>query len=76
MLDYFTGMYVVATKSIGFNIEVTNNDASTVITGVRILLGSQDSGRVPSFIQVIFITTFELYNLLICLNYLGIWTDN
>lgn len=69
-------MYVVATKSIGFNIEVTNNDASTVITGVRILLGSQDSGRVPSFIQVIFITTFELYNLLICLNYLGIWTDN
>lgn len=46
-------MYVVSTKSIGFNLEVLNNDASTVITGFRVLLGSQDTTRVPSFIQVI-----------------------
>jgi E3 ubiquitin-protein ligase UBR4 len=47
-----SGMYVVCTKSIGFNLEVTSNDASMVITGVRICLGTTDATRAPSFIQV------------------------
>ncbi|ODM96234.1 E3 ubiquitin-protein ligase UBR4, partial [Orchesella cincta] len=46
------GMYVVSTKSIGFNLEVVNNDGSMVITGIRVLLGSQETTKVPSFIQV------------------------
>jgi len=45
-------MYVVSTKSIGFNLEVNNNDGSMVITGIRVLLGSQETTKVPSFIQV------------------------
>lgn len=43
---------MVSTKSIGFNIEVSNSDGSMVMTGIRILLGSQDVAKVPSFIQV------------------------
>lgn len=47
-------MYVVSTKSIGFNVEVMNSDGSMVMTGIRVLLGSQDTTKVPSFIQVSF----------------------
>ncbi|XP_014258727.1 E3 ubiquitin-protein ligase UBR4 isoform X2 [Cimex lectularius] len=47
-----TGMYVVSTKSVGFNVEIINNDAAHVITGVRVLLGSQDIQRVPAYIEV------------------------
>ncbi|XP_066906272.1 E3 ubiquitin-protein ligase UBR4 [Halyomorpha halys] len=47
-----TGMYVVSTKSVGFNIEIINNDAAHVITGVRVLLGNQDIQRVPAYIEV------------------------
>lgn len=42
----------MSTKSIGFNLEVMNNDGSMVITGIRVLLGSQDTTKVPSFIQI------------------------
>lgn len=41
---------MVCTKSTGFNLEVTNGDGSMVMTGVRVLVGSQDTGRVPSSI--------------------------
>ncbi|CAB0040844.1 unnamed protein product, partial [Trichogramma brassicae] len=47
-----TGMYVVSTKSMGFNIEVTNNDTSSVITGIRVQLGSQDIQRAPMYVEV------------------------
>ncbi|XP_054271979.1 E3 ubiquitin-protein ligase UBR4-like isoform X4 [Macrosteles quadrilineatus] len=47
-----TGMYVVSTKSTGFNIEITNNDGTQVITGIRVLLGNQDVQRVPGYIEV------------------------
>ncbi len=52
---YCLGMYVVSTKSIGFNVEVMNSDGSMVMTGIRVLLGSQDTTKVPSFIQVSFL---------------------
>ena len=45
-------MYIVSTKSAGFNLEITCNDGSMVITGIRVLLGSQDVNRAPSCIQV------------------------
>ncbi|XP_069695727.1 E3 ubiquitin-protein ligase UBR4 isoform X2 [Periplaneta americana] len=47
-----TGMYVVSTKPAGFSIEITNNDTSLVMTGVRIMLGTQDSQRAPSYVEV------------------------
>jgi E3 ubiquitin-protein ligase UBR4 len=45
-------MYVVSSKAIGFNLEVTSADAAMAITGVRINIGNQDINRAPSFIQV------------------------
>jgi len=68
----------VSTKTIGFNLEVTSNDASMVITGIRILLGSQDTSRVPGFIQVISIYIYNIKSLLLnkqsCI-WTGFWTS-
>ncbi|XP_020299583.1 E3 ubiquitin-protein ligase UBR4 isoform X2 [Pseudomyrmex gracilis] len=47
-----TGMYVVSTKATGFNVEVTNNDAIMVMTGIRVLLGNQDVLRVPLYVEI------------------------
>ncbi|XP_008551349.1 E3 ubiquitin-protein ligase UBR4 isoform X1 [Microplitis demolitor] len=47
-----TGMYVVSTKAIGFNVEVINNDPTLVITGIRVQLGSQDIQRAPLYVEV------------------------
>ncbi|KAJ9599718.1 hypothetical protein L9F63_026433, partial [Diploptera punctata] len=47
-------MYVVSTKPAGFNIEITNQDSSMVMTGVRIMLGTQDSQRAPSYVEKVF----------------------
>jgi len=47
-----TGMYVVATKQSGFSLEIYNSDTSLVMTGLRVLLGSQDHSRAPSYIEV------------------------
>jgi E3 ubiquitin-protein ligase UBR4 len=49
---FFIGMYVVSTKPAGFSIEITNQDSSLVMTGVRIMLGTQDSQRAPSYVEV------------------------
>ncbi|XP_013777424.1 E3 ubiquitin-protein ligase UBR4-like isoform X2 [Limulus polyphemus] len=47
-----TAMYIASTKPTGFSVEVTNTDNSMVMVGARVLLGSQDSQRVPSYIEV------------------------
>lgn len=47
-----TGAYVVCTKSLGFTVEVTNTDSNMVITGIRVLVGTQDVQRAPSFVDV------------------------
>lgn len=47
-----TGLYVACNKPLGFTIEVTSNDNNMVMTGLRVLLGSQDAQKVPSFIEV------------------------
>ncbi|XP_061383112.1 E3 ubiquitin-protein ligase UBR4 isoform X4 [Danaus plexippus] len=47
-----TGLYVVSTKMSGFTMEVNNSDPNMVICGIRVLLGSQDAGRTPSYIEV------------------------
>ncbi|XP_063242107.1 E3 ubiquitin-protein ligase UBR4 isoform X2 [Bacillus rossius redtenbacheri] len=47
-----TGMYVACAKSTGFSIEITNQDSSMVMTALRVLLGTQDSQRAPSYIEV------------------------
>nr|CAD7412937.1 unnamed protein product [Timema poppensis] len=47
-----TGMYVVSTKPTGFNLEIANQDNSLVITALRVLLGTQDSQRAPSYVEV------------------------
>lgn len=45
-------MYLVSTKP-RFSIEVNNDDATMVITGIRINVGCQDIGRVPGYIEVL-----------------------
>ncbi|XP_076674868.1 E3 ubiquitin-protein ligase-like protein poe isoform X2 [Andrena cerasifolii] len=47
-----TGMYVVSTKAMGFSVEITNNDAVLVMTGIRVLLGNQDIQRAPIYLEV------------------------
>ncbi|XP_011335506.2 E3 ubiquitin-protein ligase UBR4 isoform X2 [Ooceraea biroi] len=47
-----TGMYVVSTKAMGFNVEVTNSDAILVMTGIRVLLANQDIQRAPLYVEV------------------------
>ncbi|KAJ8734252.1 hypothetical protein PYW07_014803 [Mythimna separata] len=47
-----TGLYVVSTKMSGFAMEVANSDPNMVICGIRVLLGSQDVARTPSFVEV------------------------
>lgn len=47
-----TGLYVVSTKPQGFNLEVINNDMNMVITGIRILIGSQDPKRAPICVAI------------------------
>lgn len=47
-----TGMYVASTKSSGFCIEIMNNDPSMVMVGARVLLGSQDIQRAPTYIEL------------------------
>lgn len=47
-----TGMYVVSTKAMGFNIEISNNDPTLVITGIRVFLGNQDIQRAPVNLEI------------------------
>jgi hypothetical protein len=53
-------MYVVSTKPAGFSIEITNQDSSLVMTGVRIMLGTQDSQRAPSYVEVHVLFSFVI----------------
>lgn len=46
------GMYVVSTKP-RFSIEVTNNDPTMVMAGIRINVGGQDVARAPGYIEVL-----------------------
>lgn len=45
-------LYVACNKPLGFSVEVTNNDNNMVMTGLRVLVGTQDIQRAPSFIEV------------------------
>ncbi|KAL3276929.1 hypothetical protein HHI36_012295 [Cryptolaemus montrouzieri] len=45
-------LYVACNKPLGFTIEITNNDNNMVMTGLRVLVGSQDIQRAPSFVEV------------------------
>lgn len=47
-----TGLYVVSTRSTGFVLEVINNDPKIVMTGFRILIGTQDPVRAPPTVTV------------------------
>lgn len=47
-----TGLYVACSKPLGLTVEITNNDLTMVMTGVRVLVGSQDIQRCPSFVEV------------------------
>ncbi|XP_013166692.1 PREDICTED: E3 ubiquitin-protein ligase UBR4 isoform X4 [Papilio xuthus] len=47
-----TSLYVVSTKMSGFSMEVINSDPNMVICGIRVLLGTQDVARTPSYVEV------------------------
>ncbi|XP_047525824.1 E3 ubiquitin-protein ligase UBR4 [Pieris napi] len=47
-----TGLYVVSTKMSGFTMEITNSDPNTVVCGIRVLLGSQDVARTPTYVEI------------------------
>ncbi|XP_066149479.1 E3 ubiquitin-protein ligase UBR4 isoform X2 [Euwallacea fornicatus] len=46
-----TGLYIACNKS-PFQVEVTNNDATMVMCGMRILAGTQDLQKVPSYVEI------------------------
>lgn len=46
------GLFITSTKTNGFSISITNNDSNTIITGFRVLCGSQDPLKAPTFISV------------------------
>lgn len=56
-----TGMYVASTRSLGFNVEVINNDPTLVMTGFRVQLGNQDIQRAPLFVEVRWYRFFQLW---------------
>ena len=45
-------LYIANTKPGGFQMEISNNDSNSVIVAIRVLLGSQDTVRVPSTIEI------------------------
>ena len=47
-----SGLYVACSKQSGFSMEITNPDTSTVMVGVRILVGSQDIQKAPSCVDI------------------------
>ncbi|XP_078094991.1 E3 ubiquitin-protein ligase UBR4 isoform X5 [Mustelus asterias] len=47
-----TGMYVASTKPGGFTVEGVNNNATMVMTGMRIQVGTQAIERAPSYIEI------------------------
>ncbi|KAL3872340.1 hypothetical protein ACJMK2_040271 [Sinanodonta woodiana] len=47
-----TGMYIASAKPAGFSIEISNTSPSTVMVGVRVLLGSPSLERSPSYLEV------------------------
>lgn len=46
-----TGLYVASTRINGFTLDVMNNDPTMVITGFRILVGSQSIQRAPMIVS-------------------------
>lgn len=44
--------YVACAKANGFTLEITNNDPSMVVVGIRVQLGNQSVPQSPSFIEV------------------------
>ena len=42
--------YIACTN--GFTLEITNNDPSMVVVGIRVLLGTQSVAQTPSFIEI------------------------
>ncbi|CAG9856656.1 unnamed protein product [Phyllotreta striolata] len=47
-----TGLYVACNKPLGFTIDINNNDSNMVMVGLRVLIGSQDVQRCPSYIRI------------------------
>jgi E3 ubiquitin-protein ligase UBR4 len=47
-----SGLYIACTKQSGFSVEVTNPETSSVIVGVRILVGSQEVQRAPTCVEI------------------------
>lgn len=47
-----SGLYIACTKQSGFSVEISNPETSSVIVGVRILVGSQDVQRAPTCVEV------------------------
>lgn len=46
------GMYIASTKAGGFSVEIHNNNASMVMVGVRVHVGTQSIERAPSYLEV------------------------
>ena len=49
-------MYVASTKPGGFQLEVSNNDSTLVICGLRVAVGAMDTQKVPTYLEVRILT--------------------
>lgn len=45
-------MYIASTKPGGFQLEVSNNDSTQVICGLRVAVGAVDTQKVPAYLEV------------------------
>lgn len=47
-----TGLYVACNRPLGFTIDITNSDSTMVMVGLRVLVGTQDVQKAPSFVEI------------------------
>lgn len=43
---------MASTKPGGFQLEITNNDSTLVICGLRVAVGAVDTQKVPAYLEV------------------------
>lgn len=49
---YLSFPFISIVQTSGFTLEVTNTNSSTLIAGIRVLVGSQSVERAPSYVEI------------------------
>ena len=57
MIELLTELFCLILQPAGFSIEITKTTNTTVMVGVRVLVGSQSIDRAPTYLEVFGRTT-------------------